>query len=543
MYFRSEAETRSAFWRAIDWLVIAGIPLGLIAAWLIVYFAWPLSFWTTGDDYVNLSLAHALHFEAKLRGEAVLVDAGLVAHPGVPFYVMSWLCMRAAAFFSSGTDVLVDTFTNPDGFFLATRIATGSITAIAIAGVWCLLRGLTAPWRCVAILSFFATSPMSFHCALTRPCNETFTLPLSVLLFWSIQNLLKSAPEDRRPWFLLGAVAAIGYSVKLLYLDILVAVYAVAIADSIWRCGFNGTHWIRSSVRPVTLITLSFGIVAIAILVAALGPRGVLSLLHFHFQVAFHTGYYGQGDAGPVSIQSVYVALKRISTTPLPYLWLGTVGLNILALRWQYRSGDLDRATILRNAAASAAFLAATAFTLKQYSSHYVLALGAMWPFLLLPVLLQHRLRWIVAAGVGVGLWASIVTQAADFAEYSQRAADIKNDEEKISELPLNPGEARLWTYGIPSQYFAAAFLARDSGVPSILALVSKPTLQELSSFAKIDRPYRYVVVSRARYPDADAIRNTPASLEPTQVMMVRPEPGDKIHALKTVMVVERASR
>jgi hypothetical protein len=112
-----------------------------------------------------------------------------------------------------------------------------------------------------------------------------------------------------------------------------------------------------------------------------------------------------------------------------------------------------------------------------------------------------------------------------------------------IAALPLPPGDARLWTYGVRSQTFAAAFVAHYSGVRSAIAALADPGRQDFSSFSWVDRPYRYIVVDRIHYPDADAVRRQTGSLEPTQGLMVRLEPNDTIHVLKALIVIERAGR
>jgi hypothetical protein len=97
-----------------------------------------------------------------------------------------------------------------------------------------LLSGITAPWRLLAILAFFAAAPASLRYGLILLGNETFALPLAVLLFWAIGLCARASPAVNWPWLLLGAVAGLGYAVKLLYLDLLVAAVAVAAIDSCW---------------------------------------------------------------------------------------------------------------------------------------------------------------------------------------------------------------------------------------------------------------------------------------------------------------------
>ena len=110
------------------------------AAWFVIYLTWSVPFWSAHEDCVFLSLAHAIHLEASLRGEAVGADAGLVGHPGIPFYVVSWLALRAANVFGARAAEASDVLASAEGFFLASRIAAGVITAAGIAAA-----GVSAP--------------------------------------------------------------------------------------------------------------------------------------------------------------------------------------------------------------------------------------------------------------------------------------------------------------------------------------------------------------------------------------------------------------
>jgi hypothetical protein len=206
---------------------------GLVATWLTIVFVWPVQFWQANNDYVYLSLAHAINFETFLHGRSYY-DSALLNHPGIPFYFASWLGLRAAELSNSGSDIVSLVPSDPDRFFMATRIIAGLIGAASVGAAWMLLSGITAPWRLLAILAFFAAAPASLRYGLILLGNETFALPLAVLLFWAIGLCARASPAVNWPWLLLGAVAGLGYAVKLLYLDLLVAAVAVAAIDSCW---------------------------------------------------------------------------------------------------------------------------------------------------------------------------------------------------------------------------------------------------------------------------------------------------------------------
>jgi hypothetical protein len=43
------------------------LAIGLLATWLTICFVWPVQFWTANNDYVYLSLGHAIHFQTSLH--------------------------------------------------------------------------------------------------------------------------------------------------------------------------------------------------------------------------------------------------------------------------------------------------------------------------------------------------------------------------------------------------------------------------------------------------------------------------------------------
>jgi hypothetical protein len=525
-------------------IAAAVLAVTLVAAWLAIYLLWPIPFWAAGDDCVFLSLAHALHFDAVLHGAAPYADEALVNHPGIPFYVASWLAWRCAALFAGDRDIVAGTMADPAAFFLATRIFAGLMTGAAVFGVWRLMQALAPPWRALAILAAFAATPMSLRYGLTILGNETFALPLAVLLFWALRSVVTAPPGAIRPWLLLGVVAGLGYTVKLLYLDMLVAACAVAVVDAWGDQPRIGWRFIGGVVRRGALTATGFLGAAGIVLLAVLGRSGLIALLTFHAAIALHQGSYGTGDSGVVSAQLVYDALaNRIVVTAAPYLLGMALVLLPLVLAARRRAGSLDRALALWATAALAAMIAAAAVVLKHYNNHNVIAVGSLLPFALAPILARPGLRWVAGAGIAGGICLTVWAGAGEFAQEQRDITAATDDASAIAALPLLPGEARLWTYGVRSETFAAAFVAQYSGVRSVIAAHADPGRQDFSSYSRVDRPYRYIVVDRAHYPDADAVRRQTGSLEPTQGLMVRLEPDDTIHVLKRLIVIERAAR
>ncbi len=517
------------------------LAIGLVATWLTI-FVWPVQFWASHNDYVYLSLAHAIHFETALHDSVNYSDQGLLNHPGVPFYFASWLALRAAALSDSSGDIVRSALSHPDPFFLATRIIAGLIGAAAIGATWFLLRGIAAPWRLLAVLAFFAGATASFRYGLMILGNETFALPLAVLLFWAVGLCARASPQANWPRVLLGAVAGLGYTVKLLYLDLLVAAAAVAAIDSWWVSRRLNMTLIIGLVRRNCLVTIAFLAVVGSILITVLGRGGFIVLLQFHKSIFTHSGMYGTGDIGFVSATEVHQALASwFAETTLPYL-LALMVASLCVIVRERPGVILDRFTVLWTTAALAAIFSAVAAVLKHFDSHYVVSICAILPFAFLPILAQRRIRWIAAAGIVGSLGFTAFHAAREFAQESRAAAAIIEDEAKILAMPLLPGEARLWTYRVPSEKFAAAFVATYSGVEPLIAALADPVRQEFSSYSRVNRPYRYIVLDRNAFQDADEVRKTKGSLERTEAVIVHIAPEDQIYMLKRLIVVEKHS-
>jgi hypothetical protein len=516
--------------------------VALCAAWLTIFIMWPVPFWQANNDYADLSLAHAVHLEASLH-EKVNGDAALANHPGIPFYIASWMALRMAALSDGANDVVKFAFSNPDRFFLMAKIFAGLITAIGIGATWLLLRRIGPFWRLLAILTFFAAAPVSYRYGLVILGNETFALPLAALLFWAVDRCAKAPAASNLSWLILGAVAGLGYTVKLLYLDLLVAACAVALIDSWWSAPRLGIRLIIEFTRRIVLILVAFFALALAILLPILGRETLRGLLQFHAAIFTHSGNYGSGEVGFISTAAVDRALlKLLANTALPYMIILVVVGLCMAVWSKLKTHTLDRHTALWTAASLAAIISASAAILKHFDVHYLVALCALLPFAFSPVLALPRARWIAGAAVVACLGWTTYHAAVEFSQESDEVAAVLDDVAAIRAMPLAPGEARLWAYRSPTEEFSAAFIASYSGVESVIKALADPALQDFSPYSMVKRPYKYVVLDRKDFPDANAIRKIEGSLDRVQGPFVPLAPDDKILELRRLIVVEKTA-
>jgi hypothetical protein len=515
----------------------------LLPVWLTIYRSWPISFWSIHDDYAYLSLAHALNLESNLHDGFAYLDFALIGHPGVPYYITSWICLRALALFAGAADPASYGFEHPDSFYLATRVAAGLITIAAVYACWRLLDFLAVPWRLLAIATFFTAGAQSFYYGLTALGNETFALPLAALLFWLVRSLGRQTPPRWHIWPLFGASAALGYLVKPLYLGLLCAVALLAMVDSGYAAAWQKSKWAAGFAWRSSLAGVAFIVVVPTVLLPLIGPGGLKALLSFHFAILTHTGIYGSGESGFASISAIDNATASLlQTSAFPYVVVAAALLLIATVLAQRIVGTLDRAAALWTIAALTGLGFASAAVLKHYAANYVLAVSAILPFAIGPAFDHRYLRWLAAGVAGLGLVAGSSHITEFFSILSTSGLRAAEDEAMIEAMPLQPGEARLWTYHTPTRWFNEGFVASLAGVPWLTKRLQDPQRQEFSSAVHLDRPYRYVVLDRAYYPDLDSVRQATGSLEPTQSVMVPKEKGDQLHLLKSMIVVERVT-
>ena len=72
-------------------ILLAGMSSSLIPVCLFV--AYPVGFWSTVTDNEPLGFANALNLAYRFADFRMYPAIGLTNHPGVQFYLMSWLAL------------------------------------------------------------------------------------------------------------------------------------------------------------------------------------------------------------------------------------------------------------------------------------------------------------------------------------------------------------------------------------------------------------------------------------------------------------------
>jgi hypothetical protein len=530
----SDGRRSASFSRPAETFCLVAVLLGLTAVWLLVAAKWPVGFWHAHDDYVYLSLAHALNLDAEIADHRWYTDGGLTGHPGIPFYFISWLCLRAAGLVWHHADLAQFALADPQPFFLMTRIAALLLTLLAVAAAWHVLDELPVLPRVLALIAPFASDYLSFVYGLSVLGTETFALPVYVLLFWVVRRM--GAPRQPTAAVLLaaGAASSAAYLIKLLYLDVLAGALGATLATAY---GFAfGLRLRRLATVIVTFVAASF-----LILLVVMRWKDCLSLLGFHLAIIAHSRIYGAGSETVVSPEAMFKAvLALLRWSPLPYQTI--LALVLIGALLRRRGRMLGHRTRVWLAAAVPALLLVWAAVLKHYDGHYVVAISALMPFVWAPVLAAPRLRHAAAAAILLGLPLSIPNAYTYFHAWAADAQMMAEDEKAVLALPLASDEARLWTYRVPSRQFAEAFVVAYAGIPALSARLEQPNLQDYSTTSRVRRSYRYVILDRGYFPDAQAFHAAlGGAFWPTSGFAIRYCPSDKVLTLQRTLVVELA--
>src|SRR6202022_3591667 len=75
-------------------LALAGV---FFAISMLLAVSYPSSFWMI-TDYQPHGLANALNMAYRLADRQMYLAGGLAYHPGVPFYLMSWLALAVTGY-------------------------------------------------------------------------------------------------------------------------------------------------------------------------------------------------------------------------------------------------------------------------------------------------------------------------------------------------------------------------------------------------------------------------------------------------------------
>jgi len=528
-------------------LAIVFIPIPLILALL-----YPASFWAMGD-YEPHSLANALNLAYRLADLKMYMAMGMSNHPGVPFYLMSWLALALTGH-PLGSDGVVLFNTMVDHIETFHRVMIFLAGLVGAAGIFVFARSaqaLVPAGVAIGGLALWLFSLPATMLTFVSPGMESFALLINALFFWILVKLAYEREMDETLVILAGYIGALAYLNKLSYLYIPIALISAIVVKLV----FDRTDR-RRSAWLVCLFIVSFIFAVLVAGVFIIGWQAFRDVLVFHKQVIVGSGLYGKGDPSLVSGYAVWNALMGIPANRsygIAIALLGGIGLGIGGLVTAFKKPQHLPVAVISIGVAVAASFSALA-VLKHYNEHYTAAVSAILPAcVVVGYLLSKAWAWRIEAAyslivaVAALLMAypvagSLIIKLTFFAEQSRMA---RADSQQITALTAGDSRAIYYTYRSPFAQFGEGFAIDFASIPRLTEayLESRPlvlnTLTVSKSIATREKEVGTYVIDKKYFNSAELVRNAP-NLDLLGMKPVRYREGDRLIELQTVFLLVR---
>lgn len=397
-------------------------------------------FWSLPNDYTATSLGVALNVQRWMEVGHRDVSTFQNFHYTIPLHLVSWAALRLSS--PSNESLVAQNLRDPTSFARWNRRFTLMLTFCGAAVVWWLARASGVSWAVLAALSFFTADSARLY-GLVLLGNDSFALLGAAIFFGAALTTLER--RSATAWFLQGVLAGATLFLKLNYVAWALGGLA-CLAWLWWRESLD-----RHVVRRFFLVYVA-GMSVAVVLIGWLffGLTGLGQLLRTHAGIFLHTGRYGSGDTGIIDLRQAVSTITWILRSPDIWFVSAICASAALWLIWRRRGDE----TWMKGAAPIAIWiLSATVITylaaIKHWDNHYVLPATAT-----LPVLIVWLERWsssrmqLLIGGCIVALLVrgAILTVAETQHRAAVTAADVR-DGRRMLDLPLAPGQVRLWSW------------------------------------------------------------------------------------------------
>jgi hypothetical protein len=513
---------------------------------LLLFYAYPCSFWTIGD-YGPLGLAHALNMAYRLADLKMYFDRSMLDHPGVPFYLMSWLALALTGYpvASEGTGFLDAVIDHVEEYH---QIAVWLSALVGATGVYIFVRAAQklVPIGVVAIgLLIWLVSTPTTLLMFVSPSIESFAILINVLFFVVLVRLAYDRDLTSRVAFLCGCVGAFAYLNKLSYIYVPAALAVAGFTNVAMR----GAGWIRT--RQLSLyFAFGFLLVLLATAVFVIGWPGFLILLRFHLRVMLGSGLYGTGDQVVIAKDEIWRSLAAIPVDRAYAMVIALLGGPCLVIGGFLagRTGPDHVPAALIGIGTGTASLLSALFVVKHYNVHYVAGVSATLPASAVAACLllkswDYRFR-TAAAALAV---LAILFMASQMPAWlvPQLAAKTKTTE--LAAADLQEIQAQLAGKKVLVEFgYAAPFSQAGEGFVITYASVQRLTDDYLRSrpdvigsmvSGLVDRDAGAYVIAKAYFPTIESIKAAP-NLSLFGKKPVRFKEGDKLIELHTAFLL-----
>jgi hypothetical protein len=516
---------------------------------VVLFSAYPLGFWSS-TDYEPLGLADALNMAYRLADLRLYAAEGMTNHPGVQFYLMSWLALalsghpiagaQGSSYFRDVIDHVEDYHTM--AVYLAALAGAAGIYLFARTALKLIPPGATV----AALLLWLVSTPATILCFMYTGF-EPFALLINGLFLVILVRLAFDRDIDPGMMVLAGCVGAFAYLNKLSYVYIPLAL----VSAIFWKAVFCGVGW-RRGAKLIAISFFTFVGVIVATGYLVIGSNAFIALLRFHRNVILGSGLYGSGSQVVVSGEGVRHAIMAIpddKAYAVPLALIAGGALFIAGLVTGFKNRQNNNVAVIAIGAGLAALFSALS-VMKHYDTHYTAGVSAALPGCMLACCLFAR-NWnsrVRFAAVAV-TWLAIALTAAPVlqnvtdlltarSETSRQAlADMKEVGAETAGMQRGVG----YTYRVPFPQFVEGFAVHFAGVPRLTEEyvqnrggvtngIPGPSGAEDAGAYVIDKTY---------FPDIAAVKSA-SNLDPLGPKPVQFGADDRLIELRTVFLLIR---
>jgi hypothetical protein len=514
------------------------------------FLAHPFGFWSSGGDNEPLGLANALNLAYRLADLRMYPAIGLTNHPGIQFYLMSWLALAFSGHpipLAGQEHFFHDVIDHVEDYH---RAIVGIGALVGAAGVYVFARAALklVPVGVIAagLLLWLVSTPATILYFMS-PGFESVAILLNGLFLLILVRLAFDRELNGAVIVVAGCVGAFAYLNKLSYIYVPLALFSVVF----WKAVFYRIGW-RQGVAMVGLCVFAFIATSVLVGYFFIGWSSFASLLRFHRSVVLGSELYGEGDRIVVDGSRVWLAIRSIPghrTYAVPLALIVGQAFFIAGLVTGFRNRQNHGVALIGIGAGLAAAFSALS-VLKHYDPHYTAGVSATLPacavaFWLFAQTWNRSLR-LSAAGIACvtvllmaePVLSSVTTALADKDDYTRSAsADDKEIEARIASIT----KVVDFAYRVPFSQYGEGFVVYYAGVPRLVqehlqgrrgvtnSLTEQLVTEDVGAYV-IDKHYFRNVEAVKRAPNLDLLGPRP----------VRFSEGDELIELRTVFLLIR---
>jgi hypothetical protein len=534
-------ERRLLLWPFILAVVFFCLPV-------VLFFVYPVGFWNSTDNE-PLGLANALNLAYRLADFRLYPAPGMMDHPGVQFYLMSWLALAFTGYpvAVAGQDFFRAVIDHVEDYhraivFIAAFVGAAGVYIFARTALKLIPIGTTA----AALLIWLVSTPATILFFMSSGF-ESVAILVNSLFMVILARLAFDREIDPTVVILAGCVGAFAYLNKLSYIYIPLAL----VSAIFWKAVFCRTGWFRGA-SLVALFVCTFVGVIVATGYFVIEWDSFAALRRFHRSVIFGSGLYGTGDQVVVDQAGVRRAIMAIpgdKTYAIPMALVAGGALFIAGLVTGFKTPQKDGVAVIGIGAGLAALFSAL-IVVKHYDSHYTAGVSAALPACVVAGYLfaqgwNSRVRFSALAIV----WVAILLMAGPvlskvigvLAGKSDATRAALEDIKEISAQTAGMKRVVDFAYRVPFPQYGEGFVVYYAGIPRLTQEYFQNRRGVTNSITEqsVTEDVGAYVIDKGYFPNVEAVKGA-ANVDLLGPKPVQFKEGDTLIELRTVFLLIR---